>query len=212
MFEEVLPGNAKRALAVLGESGILDDAYLAGGTALALRLGHRVSVDLDFFSKKEFEEQEVVKRLLSLPLDFELEKIAWRTILGYVKKTKFSIFFYDYEWLGQPEDFSGIKVAAIEDIASMKLLAISDRGTKRDFIDLYFILALEKLYSLKDVLDLYDRKFKVLRQNRMYIIKALTYFKDADEQKMPRMLKEIRWPEVKKFFESETKFLVKQHP
>ena len=212
MFEEVLPGNAKRALAVLGESGILDDAYLAGGTALALRLGHRVSVDLDFFSKKEFEEQEVVKRLLSLPLDFELEKIAWRTILGYVKKTKFSIFFYDYEWLGQPEDFSGIKVAAIEDIASMKLLAISDRGTKRDFIDLYFILALEKLYSLKDVLDLYDRKFKVLRQNRMYIIKALTYFKDADEQKMPRMLKEVHWLEVKKFFESETKFLVKQHP
>jgi len=210
MFEEALSRNAKKALAILGESGILDDTYLAGGTALALRLGHRVSIDLDFFSKKEFEEQTLVKQLSSLPIDFELEKLAWRTILGYVKKTKFSIFFYDYDWLGRPEEFLGIKIADIEDIAPMKLLAISDRGAKRDFIDLYFILALEKLYSLKEILDLYDKKFKVLRQNKMHIIKSLTYFREADEQEMPRMLKKVRWPEVKNFFELETKHLIKE--
>lgn len=210
MFEEVLSRNAKEALAILGKSGILGDAYLAGGTALALRLGHRVSADLDFFSIKEFEEQTLVKQLSSLPIDFELEKLAWGTILGYVKKTKFSIFFYDYDWLGQPDKFSGIKIAGIEDIAPMKLLAISDRGTKRDFVDLYFILALEKLYSLKEVLGLYDKKFKVLRQNKIHIIKSLTYFREADEMPMPRMLKEVSWPKVKNFFELETKHLIKE--
>ena len=209
MFEEVLPKNAKKALAVLGESGILSDAYLAGGTALALRLGHRMSVDFDFFSGKDFEEQSLIKQLSSLSVEFKLEKLARRTILGYVNKTKFSLFFYDYDCLDRPEGFLGISVAGIKDIAPMKLLAISDRGTKRDFIDLYFIVVLEKLYSLQEIFDLYDKKFKVLHQNRMHIIKSLTYFKDADKQPMPRMLKEADWSKVKKFFETETRSLIK---
>jgi len=210
MFEEVLSKNAKKALAILGESGILRDAYLAGGTALALELGHRVSVDFDFFTRTEFDEQMVVKQLSSLPIDFKLERLAWRTILGYVNEIRFSLFFYDYSWLERPKEYLGIKIAGIKDIAPMKLLAISDRGTKRDFIDLYFIVAVEKIYSLEEVFNLYDKKFKVLRQNKMHIIKSLTYFKDADEMLMPKMLKEVSWRKVKKFFESETKYLIKK--
>lgn len=210
MFEETLPKNAKKALAVLGESGILRDAYLAGGTALALQLGHRVSIDFDFFTKTEFDEQAIVKQLSSLPIDFKLEKLAWRTVLGYINKIRFSLFFYDYNWLERPKEYLGIKIAGIKDIASMKLLAISDRGARRDFIDLYFILAIEKLYSLEEVFYLYDEKFKVLRQNKMHIIKSLTYFKEADEMSMPKMLKEISWTKIKKFFELETKILTKK--
>lgn len=208
MFEEVIPKKAKKALAVLGESGILRDAYLAGGTALALQLGHRVSVDLDFFAKAEFDEQAIVKQLSSLPIDFELERLTWRTILGYINKIRFSLFFYDYSWLERPKEYLGIKIAGIKDIAPMKLLAISDRGTKRDFIDLYFILAIEKIYSLEEIFYLYDKKFKVLRQNKMHIIKSLTYFKEADEMLMPKMLQEVSWKKVKKFFELETKYLI----
>lgn len=211
MFEEVLSKDAKKALAILGESRILNNAYLAGGTALALQMGHRISVDLDFFSSSSFDEQSLVKQLSSLPVNFKLEKMAWRTVLGFFGKTRFSLFFYDYDWLSQPEEFLGIKVAGVEDIAPMKVLAISDRGAKRDFIDLYFILAVEKFYTLEEVLNLYDKKFKVLRQNRTHILKSLTYFKEADETPMPRMLKEINWMKVKKFFELETKRLIKNY-
>lgn len=209
MFEEVLPKEAKNALAVLGESRILDNAYLAGGTALALQIGHRISIDLDFFSSVDFDEKSLVEQLSSLPISFKLENMAWKTILGSVNKTKFSLFFYDYKSLDKPKEFLEIKVASIKDIAPMKVLAISDRGAKRDFIDLYFILAVEKLYTLEEVFNLYDDKFKVFHQNRVNILKSLTYFKEADEAPMPQMLKEVSWTKVKKFFELETKLLVK---
>lgn len=89
MFEKTLSKDAKQALAALGHSGILDDAYLAGGTALALRLGHRISVDLDFFTRKEFDERRFAERMNALSIGFKLEKLEWRTVLGYVGKTKY---------------------------------------------------------------------------------------------------------------------------
>ena len=205
MFEEVLPKEAKRSLALLGESGILKDAYLAGGTALALQMGHRISVDFDFFTKKKFNSEMLVQKLAALPAKFQLERLEWGTILGYVGRTRFSLFYYNYPLLDKPAFFSGIKLASIKDIASMKIAAISDRGAKRDFIDLYFILAVEKAFSFKDVLNFYDKKFKVLRQNKMHILKSLIYFNDAEKVEMPKMLKDVNWKEVKKYFEKEVK-------
>src|SRR3989338_6892877 len=151
MFEEVLPKGSKKTLALLGKSGLLKEAYLAGGTALALRIGHRISVDFDFFIGAKFNEQQLARRLAALPVNFELERLDWGTILGYLNKVKFSLFFYDYKLLAKPQNFLSIKIADIKDIAPMKLLAISDRGTKRDFIDLYFIIAVEKLLSLEEI-------------------------------------------------------------
>lgn len=89
MFEEVLSKNAKESLVLLGKSGILDDAYLAGGTALALRMGHRISVDFDFFTRKDFNESLFIKKLVSLPIHFQLERSGKGTILGYINKTRF---------------------------------------------------------------------------------------------------------------------------
>ena len=200
MFEEVLPREAKRALALLGESGILKDAYLAGGTALALQLGHRMSIDLDFFSKTEFNEQGFVDRMATFSVGFKLEKIDWRTVLGYVGKTKFSLFFYDYPLLAKPKNYLNINIADIKDIAPMKLLAVSDRGIKRDFIDLYFIVAVDKIITLEEIFKLYDLKFKKLQQNKAHILKSLTYFEAADETPMPKMLRAVDWKEVKKYF------------
>ena len=140
-------------------------------------------------------------------MNFELERLDWGTILGYLNKVKFSLFFYDYKLLVKPQNFLSIKIADIKDIAPMKLLAISDRGTKRDFIDLYFIIAVEKLLSLKEILDLYDKKFRVLRQNKLHILKSLTYFEAADSMPMPAMLKAVEWKRVKNFFGAETKHL-----
>lgn len=210
MFEEVLPKDTKSALAILGESSLLKEAYLAGGTALALHIGHRISVDFDFFTKKEFDENHLVQKLTELPLNFRLEKIDAGTVLGYLGKTKFSLFFYKYPLLTKAHKFLNLNILDVKDIAPMKLSAISDRGTKRDFVDLYFIIAVEKLFTLQGVLDLYDRKFKILKQNKVHILKSLVYFDDADKQLMPRMLKEVNWSKVKNFFELETKHLIKK--
>lgn len=207
MFEKVISKKAKDHLAVLGKSGLLNDFYLAGGTALALRIGHRVSVDFDFFTKNKFNEKILIQRFSSLPIDFQLERLDWGTILGYLGKTRFTLFFYNYPLLAKAEKFLNINVASIKDIAPMKVAAISDRGTKRDFIDLYFILAVEKFFNLKEVLEFYDKKFKVLHQNKIHILKSLTYFNDAEGDAMPDMLKRVSWKEVKAFFEREVKHL-----
>ena len=209
MLEKVLPKEAKRSLALLGESGVLKDAYLAGGTALALQLGHRMSVDFDFFSRKEFEERSFVEQITALSVGFKPEKIDWRTVLGYVGKTKFSLFFYDYPLLAKPKDYLNISIADIKDIAPMKLLAISDRGLKRDFIDLYFIAVVDKILTLEEIFRLYDLKFKKLQQNKSHILKSLSYFEMTD-QPMPKMLRGIDWREVKKYFEKEAKALAKK--
>lgn len=211
MFEEVLPRNTKSALALLGKSGLLKDAYLAGGTALALQIGHRISVDFDFFIKKEFDENQLVQKFTEPPLNFRLEKISADTILGYLDKIKFSLFFYKYPLLAKAHKFLNLNIVDVKDIASMKLAAVSDRGMKRDFIDLYFIIAVERLFSLQEILDLYDQKFEVLQQNKTHLLKSLVYFDDANKQLMPQMLKEVSWPKVKKFFEFETKNLVKKY-
>jgi predicted nucleotidyltransferase component of viral defense system len=210
MFEQALPKNAKGSLAILGESKLLENAYLAGGTALALQLGHRISVDFDFFTRKEFDERKASESLAGLPVLFKLERKEKNTILGFVGKTKFSLFFYDYPLLEKPKEFLGINIASLKDISAMKIAAICDRGTKRDFIDLYFILAKEKTVTLKEALCLFDEKFKLLRQNQTHILKSLTYFDDAEGTKVPKMLKSADWKEVKKFFEREVKRLAKQ--
>ncbi|MEK7537203.1 MAG: nucleotidyl transferase AbiEii/AbiGii toxin family protein [Patescibacteria group bacterium] len=210
MFEKVLPRDAKNSLALLGESGLLKDAYLAGGTALALHIGHRISVDFDFFTGKEFNHDYFVQKLTELPVSFQSERVEPGTIFGYLDKTKFSLFFYKYPLLVKTHQFLNLNISDIKDIASMKLAAISDRGMKRDFIDLYFIVVEEKLFTLEEVFGFYDRKFSILNQNKSHILKSLIYFDDADGQGMPQMLKQVSWTRVKKFFERETKYLIKK--
>lgn len=209
MFEEVLSKNAKKSLAKLGGSGILKSAYLAGGTALALQIGHRHSYDFDFFTRKAFDERIFLQKMAEIIPDFELERKDWRTVLGYVAKIRFSYFYYQHPLLFRTRKFLKIDIADLRDIAAMKIAALSDRGTKRDFIDLYFIFAEEKAVTLEEALKIYDRKFKTLRQNKMHILKSLSYFEDAEKESMPRMIKPVKWQEVKKFFVSEQKKIAK---
>ena len=209
MFEKVLSKDAKKSLVVLGKSRILNTAYLAGGTALALQIGHRFSFDFDFSTLKKFDERILVQRIKRIVPEFKLESAAWRTILGYIQKTRFSLFFYDYPLLFTPHKFLKINIADIKDIAPMKIAAISDRGRKRDFIDLYFILKIKKILTLEKILKLYDRKFKALKQNKIHILKSLSYFEEAERDEMPKMIEKVEWEKIKQFFEKETKKLSK---
>ena len=206
MFEQVLSKNAKESLAILGKDPPFKKAYLAGGTALALQLGHRESRDFDFFTREKFNAKNLAKKLSKQFSNFKLEKVAWGTVMGYIGKTRFTIFFYDYPLLFRAREFLGINIVDLRDIAAMKIAAISDRGTKRDFVDLYFLLK-NKVVTLEDCLNLYDRKFKKLQQNKFHILKSFTYFVDAEAEEMPLMFQSVSWKEIKKFLEQETRQL-----
>lgn len=205
MFTKALSGNAQTTLAILGQSGLMNNAYLAGGTACALQLGHRISVDFDFFTPEEFEAKEMIKSLEKIG-KFKLDRHSWGTVLGVLEGVKFSIFTYKYPVLFPFQAIAGINVLALRDIAAMKVDAISSRGIKRDFIDLYFIC--RGGLALNEALLFYDQKYNTLASNIIHIQKSLVYFQDAELTPMPQMLQPCDWAAVKKYFEQEVRKLV----
>ncbi len=203
MFTKTLLPDTLRAIKLVSSISSIKHAYLAGGTALALQLGHRMSVDLDFFTPEEIDENVVASGLSQLP-EFTESQREWRTVLGTVGETKFSIFYYKYKLIDATVPFEGITLAGKKDIAAMKIHAICDRGTKRDFVDTYL---LAKEFTLEKMLDFYNQKYGVLEEKLYIILKGLDYFVEADIDTMPNMLIPIEWEEVKEYFRKETKKL-----
>ena len=129
-------------------------------------------------------------------------------ILGKISETKFSLFYYPYPLISETLNYQDIQIANIQDIAAMKVDAISGRGKRRDFIDLYYI---SKQISLSDSLELYDKKYKKLSTNKFHILKSLDYFVDADAESESEVLtQDYSWDKVKKFFQSETMRIAKE--
>ncbi len=198
MFTQTLLPDTVRAINKIGKVSAFQKVYLAGGTALALQLGHRISVDLDFFTREPFDERIVSQELDSVQ-EFALEQLAPNTILGKIGGTRMSLFFYKYGLLEDPKKFEGIKLAGKKDIAAMKINALESRGTKRDFIDLYF---LSKEFTVESMMNFYDQKYKCLEEHLYGIVKSLNYFAEAEEDLMPKMIVNVSWNEVKKYFEA----------
>ena len=178
-------------------------AYLAGGTGLALRYGHRRSVDLDFFVPDEFAEELLLQRLQTLPGVTAVER-AEQTLHLAIQQIKVSFFGYRYPVLFPPDTFLGVPVADARDIACMKITAIASRGTKRDFVD--FFAACGR-YGMDELLALFDRKYAKTAYNRTHVLKSLTFFADAEKDPMPHMLAPLDWKEVKRYFEREAPLL-----
>lgn len=198
MFETALPKNAKNALGILGQSGILPvGSYLAGGTALAIQIGHRLSVDFDFFTPSEFDNNILSDQLAKIGT-FVVTQKSPNTLLGEFNGVKFSIFTLKYSLIAQPVKFLGVDLASIQDIAAMKLAAILARSTKKDYIDLYFID--KNGFSLEKCLSLYEEKYGNLKDNLYSLITGLNYPTDAEGSIMPKMFIKVSWKEVKKFF------------
>ena len=206
MFEETLIKRANDGLAILGRSGILKDAYLAGGTAAALQMGHRISVDFDFFTPKEFIPKKFSTALSKLG-SFDEDQADKGTVLGKFEGVKFSLFIYKYPLIFPAAKYLSLNIADIRDIAAMKIDAIATRGARRDFIDLFFIC--QSGYRLKQLLDIYDKKYKNLAATEIHIMKSLVYFEDAESDEMPKMLKETKWEDIKKYFEDEVRKIIK---
>ena len=208
MFTKTLSPTAQNSLALLGKSRLLKNAYLAGGSALALHLGHRHSLDFDFFSRKHFKARELTVKLMKLG-KFEKSTLQLDTLLGTFNSVKFSLFYLEYPLIKKVKPFLKISLASTADIAAMKLAALVDRGTKRDFIDLYFLI--KEKYNSETIFNFYNKKYQKLSENSYSILKALKYFEDAEESEMPKMIKKVSWEEVKRFFEKEIKKLAKKY-
>lgn len=207
MFTKALLPDTVRAIKLVSKLPSIQKAYLAGGTALALQIGHRISVDLDFFTQEEFDENRLSLELSSIH-DFSEEGKSWRTVWGKIGETKFSFFYYKYPLLEQTIDFEGVQILGKKDIAAMKINALEDRGTKRDFIDVFF---LAKEFSLEEMLDFYDQKYSSLNDHLYAILRSLDYFADAETDEKPlKMLIGVSWNDVKKFFKQESIRLAKE--
>ena len=175
----------------LSTEPILASTRLVGGTALALQYGHRNSVDLDFFGSVSADAEEV-KQVLRKYGTLEVIKETQSIKLYRLDGVKVDIVHYQYPWIDDAIMTDGLSLASPKDIAAMKVNAIEGRGSKKDFIDLYFVL---EHYSLNEILDVYKMKYPEYSIFRALM--SLSYFEDADEQFMPRMFVPISWEEIK---------------
>lgn len=164
---------------------------LVGGTSLALQYGHRSSVDLDFFGEITADDEDikgVLRKFGSLLVLKESKNIKVYQLDGI----KIDIVNYSYAWIDDAIVEDGIVLASPQDIAAMKINAIEGRGTKKDFIDIYFLL---QHYTLKEILEFYKEKYPEYSIFRALM--SLTYFEDAETQIMPRMFIDVSWNDIK---------------
>ncbi|MDR3093595.1 MAG: nucleotidyl transferase AbiEii/AbiGii toxin family protein [Bacteroidales bacterium] len=171
---------------------VLKGFRLVGGTALALQLGHRKSVDLVFFGNVSLTRDDIVEAVEDAGLEIIPQKNTLRIHIFEINKVKVDIVTLPYEWIEPPVQKEGVKMAGLKDIAAMKLEAITNRGSKKDFIDVYFLL---QHFSLQQMLDLYCAKYP--KGAVFNVMRSLTYFEDAEDNKMPEMLANVQWEEIK---------------
>jgi len=177
----------------------LKDFFLVGGTALALRLGHRFSIDLDLFTLKDFNNEEILESLQNKfkVIESGKSKNTLNISIKYPENSnnevKIDLIKYGYPLLKPVANVDGIRLLETEDIIPMKLSAAAGRGSKKDFYDIYFLL---KKFTLADMLILFDKKFK--QSNKFHVIKSLTYFDDANIEPDPVTTVKISWKEIKR--------------
>lgn len=202
MFSKTISGKLQSNLELLGKEKFLSQFYLAGGTAVALQLGHRVSQDLDFFTNMDFDEKTIVAELGKIG-NTAIDVLKKETVFGIFNEVKISFFFYQYPLISATAPWLGINIAGIDDLGCMKLDAIQSRGTKRDFIDLWAIL--QSGLDLKKLFELFEKKYSGIQYNKTHLFRSLVYFEDAEKDEMPQMLIPVLWEEVKTFLEIKTK-------
>ncbi len=178
---------------------ILQPYYLVGGTALALQIGHRLSIDIDLFGKVKLDYEELLLQLKQfgelIPVR-EFDKVHQFVING----VHVDIVNRNYSLIKPIIRDDGIRLASLEDIAAMKIFAIESRGKKRDFFDLYCLL---EIFTLEDIISFTIQKYP--ETNMLHITRSLLDFHDAEEDEDPKMFKQLIWEEVKDKMRKEVK-------
>ncbi len=211
LFIDRLPLAAKKAFRFFVNDKILCDTswYLAGGTALTLQLGHRKSVDLDFFCQDTTFDEVAWERKLMRTGVWQTTRREEGTIFGTFLEAKVSFIAYPFFLPSRVRLQCGhLRLLTAPDIAVMKIIAISQRGRKRDFLDLYWYARHRE--PIEDVLRRTIVQYPGQDKNVNHLLASLIYFHDADEDPLPRMYVAVSWVQVKRYFEREIPRIAKK--
>lgn len=194
MFTQTVHPETLAILKKFMDLEILKTTRLVGGTALALQLGHRFSVDIDLFGKIDnFENQNLENQLRAIG-NLQITTLNSDRAInsGYLDDVKFDIVNYKYNWI-EPEIIEeGVRMAGLKDIAAMKVSAIGSRGAKKDFYDLYFLL---QKFTIYEIISFFSQKYSIYRD--MHYIQSLCYFEDAEKTEQPITFEPLPWEKVK---------------
>lgn len=202
MHTEILTAAQFAVLDGLSQLASVREFYLAGGTALALRHGHRRSVDFDFFRSSAFDTYDLLLTLERAFGDLERLPTGEQTLYLRLCGVTTSFFRYPYPLLEAvaPSPW-GVGLASDADIAAMKIEAVAGRGSRKDFVDLRVLC--QAGLTLEHAFTCFDRKYGTQRTDRYHRLRALAYFDDAEREPAPDMLVAFDWDEAKRFFTAE---------
>jgi hypothetical protein len=196
LHDQALPMEQQKVLFELGEALEPFGFYLGGGTAVAIHLGHRESLDLDWFTEARIDDSlKLAQEIQQRGIELQDVSVQRGTLHGVVSGVRVSFLEFGYPALQPtvPWPSYRCRIASLEDLATMKLHAVTQRGAKKDFLDVYAI-GKERL-SLKDMLKCYQERFSISDVSR--VLYSLCFFEDADPDPMPKMLHSLAWDEVR---------------
>ena len=202
LHKETVTTTTLELLRELMQDKKLDSFFLAGGTALSLQIGHRISIDIDLFSQQPFDENELLMHLESFER-FQLNYIHRNTIKGQIKDVQVDIITHGYPFIKPANEIDGIRLASIEDIAAMKLNTIIGNGTRvKDFIDIAFI---SSYLSLQQMIEAYEAKYA--SRNPVMVLKSLLYHQEINHNEPVRMVSgPFNWEPIKLRIDEMVKF------
>lgn len=185
LYKETVSQTTLELIKELQKDPEFSDFILVGGTSLALQIGHRISVDIDFFTRKDFDINDRLE-YLEQNYAFQMQFSRKNTLKGIIQGVFVDFIKHDYKIIDTLVEEEGVKLASRPDIAAMKVNAITGDGTRiKDFIDVYFLL---QEFSFGDLIEFYREKYET--RNDFHAVKSLTYFGDINPEEWPRMLKE----------------------
>ena len=202
MNPKVLSKSAWAVVRKLVIADLMQTWVLAGGTGLALQLGHRVSNDLDFFTEEAFDAHAfrvILERLGRLHIQAQDAD----TLHTQLDEVRLSFLRSEAPFLFQASEYRGLRIADPRDIAAMKIVAIGGRGSRKDFVDLYAYL--EAGGDFLALIEILRRRYAKTSFNEMHLLRSLVYFDDAEQEPMPKMIHRTSWSEMRSRLEKEAR-------
>lgn len=203
LFWNTITDDMRIVLGEFSQTAIAQRFYLAGGTALSLQIGHRLSVDLDFFSSSE--DIPTIRPALEHALaQFSpiLSDSSWGNLVYLARDIRIGFYGYGFPLVAPLVESEAIRLASIEDIALMKLDAMLSRAARKDFYDLYYIC---KNIPIKQLFKLANHKYSSVRDFESQATKRLVYFENAERESEPSLLEKVSWQTVQEYFRQQAK-------
>ena len=197
MHQEAITSEAKKVFEKLNK---FSDFYLVGGTGLALQLGHRISVDFDFFWGKEIPKG-LLSKLRKVFKDFKIQVVINHSeqLTVTINGINISFIKYSFPVISKFIEYQGVKILPAPEIAAMKAYALGQRATLKDYVDLYFVLK-EKATTLKEIISLCEKKYSQEFNTRLFL-EQLIYSEDIEEIEIQFLKEKVGRSQIEKFFE-----------